>query len=95
MFILILILFSQLIYDGHSTIAATLAAQVKAVPPCCPSSRLLNLVTIGLQHETDGQKESEEASNLNPIKEMLIGQGIGMFNDLNIIYIFVLNLLIV
>ncbi|XP_022179389.1 cleavage stimulation factor subunit 1-like [Myzus persicae] len=79
------LIISQLIYDGHSTIAATLAAQVKAVPPCCPSSRLLNLVTIGLQHESDGQKESEEASNLNPIKEMLIGQGIDLEFDTNVI----------
>jgi len=84
-------LFSQLFYDGHSTIASSLAAQVNADPPCSPSDRLMSVVTKGLQHETDRQKESEQALNLNPIQQMLIGPGIGMLNDLYITYICVLN----
>ena len=69
-----------------------LAAQVNADPPCSPSDRLMSVVTKGLQHETDRQKESEQALNLNPIQQMLIGPGIGMLNDLFVTYyIFVLN----
>jgi cleavage stimulation factor subunit 1 len=71
-------LFSQLFYDGHSTIASSLAAQVNVDPPCSPSDRLMSVVTKGLQHETDRQKESEQALNLNPIQQMLIGPGIGI-----------------
>lgn len=84
-------MFSQLFYDGHSTIASSLAAQVNADPPCSPSDRLMSVVTKGLQHETDRQKESELALNLNPIQQMLIGPGIGMLNDLYVTYIGVLN----
>lgn len=84
---LIFILFSQLFYDGHSTIASSLAAQVNADPPCSPSDRLMSVVTKGLQHETDRQKESEQALNLNPIQQMLIGPGIGMINNLYVTYI--------
>jgi len=64
---------------------------VKADPPCPPSDRLRNVVMRGLQYETDEQKDSEQALNLNPIQQILIGPGIGMLNDLFIIYIFVLN----
>lgn len=39
----------------------------------------MSVVTKGLQHETDRQKESEQALILNPIQQMLIGPGIGMF----------------
>jgi len=48
-------------------------------------------VIKGLQHETDPQKKSEQALNSNPIQQMLIGPGIGMLNNLCIIYICVLN----
>jgi len=51
----------------------------------------MSVVTKGLQHETDRQKESEQALNLNPIQQMLIGPGIGMLNDLFVTYICVLN----
>lgn len=37
----------------------------------------MSVVTKGLQHETDRQKESEQVLNLNPIQQMLIGPGIG------------------
>jgi len=84
-------LFSQLFYDGHSTIASSLAALVNADPPCSPSDRLMSVVTKGLLHETDRQKGSEQALNLNPIQQMLIGPGIGMLNDLFVTYICVLN----
>jgi len=59
---------------------------VNADPPCSPSDRLKSIVMTFL-HETDRQKESEQ----NPIQHMLIGPGIGMLNDLYIIYICVLN----
>lgn len=75
-------MFSQLFYDGHSTIATNLAVLVNVDPPCPPSDRLMSVVTKGLQHETDRQKESEQALNLNPIQQMLIGPGIGMLNYL-------------
>lgn len=39
----------------------------------------MSVVTKGLQHETDRQKESDQALNLNPIQQMLIGPGIGIF----------------
>jgi len=93
LFKLISILFSQLFYDGHSTIASSLAALVNVDPPCSPSDRLMSVVSKGLQHETDRQTESEQASNLNPIQRMLIGPGIGMLNDLYVTYICVLNYL--
>jgi len=51
----------------------------------------MSVVTKGLQHETDRQKASEQALNLNPIQQMLIGPGIGMINDLSVTYICVLN----
>ncbi|XP_060856954.1 cleavage stimulation factor subunit 1-like [Metopolophium dirhodum] len=72
---------SQLFYDGHSTIASSLAALVNADPPCSPSDRLMSVVTKGLQHETDRQKESKQALNLNPIQQMLIGPGIEFETD--------------
>jgi len=91
-------LFSQLFYDGHSTIATNLAVLVNVDPPCPPSDRLMSVVTKGLQHETDRQKESEQALNLNPIQQMLIGPGIGMLNylyNINLICVFnsLLNLI--
>jgi len=80
-------LFSQLFYDGHSTIAKRLAVKVNADSPCSPSDRLMSVVTKGLQHETDRQKENKQALNLNPIQQMLIGPGIGMFDDVFVTYI--------
>jgi len=82
--------FSQLFYDGHSTIATSLSAQINADPPCCSSARLLSLVTIGLQYETDRQTVSEQEFNSNPIQQMLIGPGICMFHGLYVTYICVL-----
>lgn len=78
------LIISQLFYDGHSTIASSLAAQVNADPPCSPSDRLMSVVTKGLQHETDRQKESEQALNLNPIQQMLIGPGIDLEYETNV-----------
>ncbi|KAL4127278.1 hypothetical protein QTP88_011456 [Uroleucon formosanum] len=75
----------QLFYDGHSTIASSLAARVNVDPPCYPSDRLMSVVTKGLQHETDRQKESEQALNLNPIQQMLIGPGIDVEFETNVI----------
>lgn len=89
-------MFSQLFYDGHSTIASSLATLVNADPPCSPSDRLMHVVAKGLQHETDRQKESEQLLTLNPIQQMLIGPGLGMFNKYithiqMYIYLFTLN----
>lgn len=64
---------------------------MNAYPPCFPSDRLRRVVMKGLQFETDGQTESEEALALNPIQQMLNGPGIGMLNDLCIIYICIIN----
>jgi len=90
-FTLISIWFSQLFYDGYKSIASNLATQVNADPPCCPSDRLRSVVIKGLQLEINRQTEPEQASNLNPIQQMLIGPGIGMLNDLYIIYICMIN----
>ncbi|KAL4154281.1 hypothetical protein QTP88_002105 [Uroleucon formosanum] len=79
------LIISQLFYDGHSTIASGLAAQVNVDPPCSPSDQLKSVVTKGLQHETDRQKESEQALNLNPIQQMLIGPGIDFEFETNVI----------
>ncbi|XP_015372112.1 PREDICTED: cleavage stimulation factor subunit 1-like [Diuraphis noxia] len=79
------LIISQLFYDGHFTIATILSAQVNADPPCCPSARLMSLVTIGLQHETDRQTESEQESNSNPIQQILIGSGIDLEFETDVI----------
>ncbi|KAL4154366.1 hypothetical protein QTP88_000244 [Uroleucon formosanum] len=68
------LIISQLFYDGHSTIASSLAAKVNVDPPCSPSDQLMNR-----------QKESEQALNLNPIQEMLIGPGIDLEFETNVI----------
>ncbi|KAE9538154.1 hypothetical protein AGLY_006126 [Aphis glycines] len=78
------LIISQLFYDGHSTIATNLAVLVNVDPPCPPSDRLMSVVTKGLQHETDRQKESEQALNLNPIQQMLIGPGIDLEFETNV-----------
>ncbi|XP_016662801.1 cleavage stimulation factor subunit 1-like isoform X2 [Acyrthosiphon pisum] len=79
------LIISQLFYDGHTSIASSLAVQVNADPPCSPSDRLRSVVMKGLQHETDRQKESEQALNLNPIQQMLIGPGIDLEFDTDVI----------
>lgn len=59
------LIISQLFYDGYQHIAVGLSGSVQASPPCPPSSRLLNLVKLGLQTEL-GNKSSanlEEESN--------------------------------
>lgn len=45
------LIISQLFYDGYQHIAVGLSGSVQASPPCPPSSRLLNLVKLGIQHE--------------------------------------------
>lgn len=67
-------------YDGHTSMASNLAAQVNADQPCSPSDQLKSIVTIGLQHENDGLKESDKA-DFNPVQKMLIGSGLGMLNN--------------
>ncbi|CAI6360445.1 unnamed protein product [Macrosiphum euphorbiae] len=69
---------SQLFYDGYTSIANSLACKVNPDPPCPPSDRLRNVVMRGLQYETDEQKESEQSLNLNPIQQILIGPGIDL-----------------
>ncbi|XP_060858317.1 cleavage stimulation factor subunit 1-like [Metopolophium dirhodum] len=78
------LIISQLYYDGYSTIASSLATLVNANPPCAPSDRLMHVVTKGLQHETDRQKAFEQALNLNPIQQMLIGPGIDLEFETNV-----------
>ncbi|KAL5238934.1 hypothetical protein ACI65C_006344 [Semiaphis heraclei] len=72
------LIISQLINDGHSTIAASLSAQVNADPPCNSSDQLKKIVSLGLQHETDRRSQSKRALNLNPVQQMLIGPGIDL-----------------
>ncbi|XP_060876124.1 cleavage stimulation factor subunit 1-like [Metopolophium dirhodum] len=79
------LIISQLFYDGHTSIASSLAVQVNADPPCSPSDRLRSIVMKVLQHETNRQKESEQALNLNPIQQMLIGPGIDLEVDNDVI----------
>ncbi|XP_022179703.1 cleavage stimulation factor subunit 1-like [Myzus persicae] len=79
------LMISQLFYDGHTSIASSLAIQVNADPPCSPSDRLRSIVTKGLQHETDRQKDDEQASNINPVQQMLIGPGLDLEFDTNVI----------
>lgn len=45
------LIISQLFYDGYQHIAVGLSGSVQASPPCPPSSRLLNLVKLGIQTE--------------------------------------------
>lgn len=73
---------SQLHYDGHSTVATSLATLVQADPPCPPSDRLYHLTMIGLKHEPDRQKRNENTPTigLNPIQEILIGPGLGTYS---------------
>ena len=40
----LVMLFSQLLYDGYGDIGMQLAAVVKAHPACAPSDRLSNIV---------------------------------------------------
>jgi len=83
-------LFSQLLYDGHRSIASNLAVRVNADPSCFPSDQLMSIVTKGLQHETDRLKESDQA-DFNPVQQMMIGSGLGMHISLYTPYICVLN----
>lgn len=55
------LIISQLFYDGYQHIAVGLSGSLQASPPCPPSSRLLNLVKLGIQTEL-GNKLSEEES---------------------------------
>lgn len=72
-------IFSQLFYDGHTGLAASLSTLIQADPPCPPSDRLYHLAVIGLKHEPDRQKRNEQIQvlGLNPIQEILIGPGLG------------------
>jgi len=42
---------SQLYYDGHPNLAASLAKLTNTQPNCPPSDRLLHIVTLGLKTE--------------------------------------------
>lgn len=60
------LIISQLFYDGYQHIAVGLSGSVQASPPCPPSSRLLNLIKLGIQTENgskSNQSESEEQTD--------------------------------
>ena len=48
------LIISQLFYDGYQQVAVTLTNIVHADPPCPPSDRLMNIVALGMDKETEG-----------------------------------------
>ena len=48
------LIISQLFYDGYQQVAVTLSNIVHADPPCPPSDRLMNIVTLGMDKESEG-----------------------------------------
>ena len=66
------LIISQLFYDGYQQVAMTLSNIVHADPPCPPSDRLMNIVTMGLDKESEGSHRQ-----LNKT-EQLLGAGIDL-----------------
>jgi len=48
------LMISQLFYDGYQQVAVQLSGMVQADPPCPPSDRLINVVSLGLVQEGEG-----------------------------------------
>jgi len=66
------LIISQLFYDGYQQVAVTLTNIVHADPPCPPSDRLMNIVALGMDKETEGTHRS-----LNKTEQVL-GAGLDL-----------------
>jgi len=66
------LIISQLFYDGYQQVAVTLSNIVHADPPCPPSDRLMNIVTLGMDKESEGSHRQ-----LNKT-EQLLGAGLDL-----------------
>merc|ERR1719266_1300675 len=52
--ILYRLVISQLFYDGYQQVAVALSNIVHTDPPCPPSDRLMQVLTLGLEREAEG-----------------------------------------
>ncbi|XP_054720431.1 cleavage stimulation factor subunit 1-like [Uloborus diversus] len=60
------LIISQLFYDGYQTLAVSLSNLLKTQPPCPPSDRLLEIVTLGLRTELEHKEhDSMRADTVN------------------------------
>ena len=66
------LIISQLFYDGYQQVAVTLSNIVHADPPCPPSDRLINIVALGMDKESEGSHRQ-----LNKT-EQLLGAGLDL-----------------
>lgn len=63
---------SQLFYDGYQQVALTLSNIVHTDPPCPPSDRLMNVVTLGLEKEVEGGHRQQNKT------EQMLGPGLDL-----------------
>jgi len=78
------LIISQLFYDGYQHIAVGLSGSVQASPPCPPSSRLLNLVKLGIQQELLNNPTAVSNDEENSAQESSIKKASLPNNDIEI-----------
>ena len=66
------LIISQLFYDGYQQVAVTLSNIIHTDPPCPPSDRLMNIVSMGVEREAEGSHRQ-----LNKT-EQLLGAGLDL-----------------
>merc|ERR1719283_694497 len=66
------LIISQLFYDGYQQVAVTLSNMVHTDPPCPPSDRLMHVVTLGLEKESDATHRSQNMA------ERILGTGLDL-----------------
>ena len=66
------LIISQLFYDGYQQVAVTLSNMLHTDPPCPPSDRLMNIVSMGMDKEAEGSHR-----HLNRT-EQLLGAGLDL-----------------
>lgn len=66
------LIISQMFYDGYQQVAVTLSNMLHTDPPCPPSDRLMNIVSMGMDKEAEGAHRQ-----LNKT-EQLLGAGLDL-----------------
>ena len=70
---IIIVIVSQLFYDGYQTAAVRLSQELQVEPPCAPSDRLLHIMLAGIENEPDRKKRTKTYG----IGDSTIGPGLG------------------
>lgn len=66
------LIISQLFYDGYQQVAVTLSNMVHTDPPCPPSDRLMHVVTLGLERESESKHRTQNRA------ERILGPGLDL-----------------